>query len=188
MKLTRLSQTFKCEFTCECFYIELRSNRTVRTLAHPRCFRYRATQCEIWKHFAVQINPHHSSLLRTFGFSAINYNWYLPSIFGTNALIWGYFWNVRKGRFWGHWGQWTIDVPKFWFICLFIVPQRLTLVSNAKSQINKNFGTGLPYFFEVGSQTFRNDYKISRSQPQNSTSIVLWPQWPQKRPFLTFLK
>ena len=25
---------------------------------------------------------------------------------------------------------------------------------------------GLPYFFEVGSQTFRNDYKISRSQTE----------------------
>ena len=43
-------------------------------------------------------------------------------------------------------------------------------------------------FFEVGSQIFRNDYKILRSQPQNSTSIILWPQWPQKRPFLTFQK
>ena len=32
------------------------------------------------------------------------------------------------------------------------------------------------------------DYKISRSQPQNSTSIIVWPQWPQKRPFLTFQK
>ena len=30
----------------------------------------------------------------------------------------------------------------------------------------------LYYFFEVGSQTFRNDYKIWRLQPQNSTSIV----------------
>ena len=37
----------------------------------------------------VQIHiPIHSSLLRTFGFSAIStYIWYLPSIFGTNALI-----------------------------------------------------------------------------------------------------
>ena len=31
---------------------------------------------------------------------------------------------------------------------------------------------GVPYFFEVGSQTFRNDYKISRSQPQNSTLMA----------------
>ena len=90
----------------------------------------------------------HSSLLRTFGLSAIStYNWYLPSIFGTNALIWGYFWNVRKGRFWGHWGLRSLrlqprnfsiiseslaanlekvrqtsvwqTVPKFWFIWLF---------------------------------------------------------------------
>ena len=36
-------------------------------------------------------------------------------------------------------------VPKFWFIWLFIVPQRLTLGSNAKrkiwASINQNFGT-----------------------------------------------
>ena len=38
------------------------------------------------------------------------------------------------------------------------------------------------------SQTFSNDCKTSRSQPQNSTLIILWPQWPQKRPFLTFQK
>ena len=58
-----------------------------------------------------------------------------------------------------------------------------------KSELWKHLSyRGLPYFFEVDSQTFRNDYKISRSQPQNSTSIVLWPQWPQKRPFLTFQK
>ena len=43
---------------------------------------------------------------------------------------------------------------------------------------------GLPYFFEVGSHTFRNDCK--RSQPQNSTWIVLWPQWPQNGPCKCF--
>jgi hypothetical protein len=88
-------------------------------------------------------------------------------------------------------------VPKFWFIYLFFVPQRLTLVSNAKRKISKSNKSelwnrlsyrGLPYFFEVGSQTFRNDYKTSRSQPQNSTSIVLWPQWPQKWSFVIFQK
>ena len=34
---------------------------------------------------------------------------------------------------------------------------------------------GLLYFFEVGSQTLRNYYKILRSQSQNSISIVIWP-------------
>ena len=38
---------------------------------------------------------------------------YLPAIFGTNALIWGFFQNVWKGRFWGHWGQRTFKV-EFW--------------------------------------------------------------------------
>ena len=37
---------------------------------------------------------------------------------------------------------------------------------------------GQPYLFEVGIKTFRNDYKMSRSQPQNSTWTILWPQWP----------
>ena len=42
--------------------------------------------------------------------------------------------------------------------------------------INQNFGTVCHTkvcLFEVGSQTFKNDYKISRSQPQDSTLIVL---------------
>ena len=54
----------------------------------------------------------HFLLLMTFlvFFAISTYNSYLPSIFGTNALIWGYFWNVRKGRVWVHWGQSTINV------------------------------------------------------------------------------
>ncbi len=55
-----------------------------------------------------------------------------------------------------------------------------TLVSNAKGNIAKSNKSelwnrlsyrSLPYLFEVRSQTFRNNCKISRSQPQNSTSI-----------------
>ena len=38
----------------------------------------------------------------------------------------------------------------------------------------------LPYLFEVRSQTFRNNCKVSRLQPQNSTSIVICPQRPRK--------
>ena len=49
-------------------------------------------------------------------------------------------------------------------VSFFIVPQRLTLVSNAKRKISKSNKSelwnhlsyrGLSYFFEVGSQTFR---------------------------------
>ena len=48
----------------------------------------------------------HSSLLRTFGFSAIStYDSYLPSIFGKFAIFGGYFQYVCSCRFWGHWGQ-----------------------------------------------------------------------------------
>ena len=64
-----------------------------------------------------------------------------------------------------------------------------TLVSNAKGNLAKSNKSevwnrlsyrGLPYLFEVRSQTFRNNCKISRSQPQNSTSIVIRPQQPRK--------
>jgi hypothetical protein len=64
-----------------------------------------------------------------------------------------------------------------------------TLVSNAKGIIAKSNKSGywnrlsyrgLPYHFEVRSQSFRNDCKIWRSQPQNSTSIVIQPQRPRK--------
>ena len=53
----------------------------------------------------------HPSLLRTFGFSAIStYDSYLPSIFGTNALIWGFFQNFCKANVWSHWGRRTFMV------------------------------------------------------------------------------
>ena len=63
------------------------------------------------------------------------------------------------------------------------------LVNNAKGNIaksnisefwNRLSYRGLTYLFEVRSQTFRNNCKILRSQPQNSTLIVIWPQHPQK--------
>ena len=171
-----------------------------------------------------------SLLLRTFSFSAIStYNSYLPLIFGTNALVWGYFWNVRKGRFWGHWGQRTIDVefwgcdlkiwqpflkisanlekgrqtsvwetvPTFWFISLWYLSFCITYKSSLWGTIKKSNKSerwnrfsyrGLPSFFEVGSQLFRNDSQISRLQPQNLISIVLWPQWTKKRPLLYISK
>ena len=48
----------------------------------------------------------HSSLLSVFGLSATStYNSYLPLIFGIFGMIWGHFWNVRKGRFRGHGGR-----------------------------------------------------------------------------------
>ena len=57
-------------------------------------------------------------------------------------------------------------VPKFFLFVFFIVPQRLTLVSIAKRKISRSNKSelwnplsyrGLPYFFEVGSQTVRNE-------------------------------
>ena len=58
------------------------------------------------------------------------------------------------------------------YLSFFIVPQRLALVSNVKkiSKSNKSelwkclSYRGLPNFFEVGSQTFLNDYKICPRQ------------------------
>ena len=114
--------------------------------------------------FRKILNP--SSLLRTFSLSATStHNLCLQSIFGKNALIWGHFENVWYSRFWGHWGQRTFEVeflgynlenlksflkvwlptPKGlydkWFqnsdlFVFFIVPQRLTIVSNAKRKIS----------------------------------------------------
>ena len=50
--------------------------------------------------------PIHSSLLSVFGLSATStYDSYLPLIFGIFGMIWGHFWNVRKGRFRGHGGR-----------------------------------------------------------------------------------
>ena len=52
--------------------------------------------------------------------------------------------------------------------------------SNKSELWNRLSYRGLPYLFEVRSQTFRNNCKISRSQPQNSIAIVIRPQWPRK--------
>ena len=41
--------------------------------------------------------------------------------------------------------------------------------SNKSELWNRLSHKGLPYLFEVRSQSFRNDFKISRSQPQNFT-------------------
>ena len=41
--------------------------------------------------------------------------------------------------------------------------------SNKSELWNRLSYRGLPYLFEVGSQSFRNDCKLSRSQPRNST-------------------
>ena len=48
----------------------------------------------------------HSLLLSVFGLSATStYDSCLPLILGIFGLIWGHFWNVRKGHFWGHGGR-----------------------------------------------------------------------------------
>ena len=52
--------------------------------------------------------------------------------------------------------------------------------SNKSELWNRLSYRSLPYLFEVRSQTLRNNCKISRSQPQNSTSIVIRPQRPRK--------
>ena len=60
-------------------------------------------RCGRNENYSRSINTAHSSLLTTFGYFAIStYNSYLPPIFGTNTLIWGYFLNVRKDRFRSH--------------------------------------------------------------------------------------
>ena len=58
-----------------------------------------------------------------------------------------------------------------------------TIVSNAKGNLAKSNKSelwnhlsyrGLPYHFEVRSQSFRNDCQISRSQPQNLEADSHW--------------
>ena len=69
--------------------------------------------------------------------------------------------NLEKVRLTSLWFQ-SSDLFVF-----FIVPQRPTLVHNARRKISKSNKPelwnrlsyrGLPYFFRVGSQTFRTDY------------------------------
>ena len=71
-------------------------------------------------------------------------------------------------------------IPKFWFIWLWYLSFCITYKS--KSLRNKKKDKKLKLWNLLSYR------KISRSQPQNSTSNVLWPQWPQKRPFETFWK
>ena len=65
----------------------------------------------------------------------------------------------------------------FIFYCTIVSNAKGNLAKSNKSELwNRLSYRGLPYFFEVRSQTFRNNCKILRSQPQNSTSIVIRPQ------------
>ena len=72
-----------------------------------------------------------------------------------------------------------------------------TLVSNVKGNIAKSNKSelrnclsykGLPYLFEVRCQTFSNNCKILRSQPQDSTSIIIRPYLPRKAQVRIFKK
>ena len=55
------------------------------------------------------------------------------------------------------------------------------IAKSNKSELRNHLSyRGLLYLFEVRSQSFRNDCKILRSQPQNSPSIIIWPQRPRK--------
>ena len=80
-------------------------------------------------------------------------------------------------------------LPKTGWGTLPYAPESEKLVNNAKGNIAKSNKSelwnclsyrGLPYLFEVRSQTFRNDCKILRSQTQNSILVVIRPQWPRK--------
>ena len=62
--------------------------------------------------------------------------------------------------FWGHWGQRRFDV-EFWGYKLGKSKAVLCMTNGSKVLIY--LYRGLSYFFEVVSQSFRNDYKISRS-------------------------
>ena len=62
----------------------------------------------------------------------------------------------------------------FIFYCTLVSITKGNTVKSNKSELwNFLSFRGLPYLFEVRSQTFRNNCKILRLQPQNSTSIVI---------------
>jgi hypothetical protein len=66
-------------------------------------------------------------------------------------------------------------------IFLILLYSKVNIAKSKKSELWNHLSyRGLPYLFEVRSQTFRNNCKISRSQPQNSTSIVILTQPPWK--------
>ena len=92
-------------------FLSLRLNIASEFRAHDRP---KGVTPHCWEHLVLVPTIHISPLLRTFGFSTIStYNSYLPLTFGKFALIWCYFQNICACRFWGHWGQRTIDV-EFW--------------------------------------------------------------------------
>ena len=73
----------------------------------------------------------------------------------------------------------------------------LYLVSDAKGNIAKSNKSDLwnrlsyrilPYLLKVRNQTFRNNFKISKWQPQNSTLIVIRLQQPRKAQMRIFFK
>ena len=75
----------------------------------------------------------------------------------------------------------TLQYFKFYF----------THVSNAKGNIAKSNKSelwnrlsyrGLPYLFEVRSQTLKNNVTLSRSQPQNLTNRGHWTSMTSKGP------
>ena len=56
----------------------------------------------------------------------------------------------------------------FIFYCTIVSNAKGNLAKSNKSELwNRLSYRGLPYLFEVRSQTFRNDCQISRSEPQN---------------------
>ena len=71
-------------------------------------------------------------------------------------------------------------VPNFWFIWLWYISLTSTIISRGSEHWNRLSYRGLPYLFKGRSQTFRNNCKISRSQPENSTFFIIRPQQPRK--------
>ena len=61
------------------------------------------------------------------------------------------------------------------------VKYEICIAKSNKSELWNHLSyRGVPYRFEVRSQTFRKNCKTLRSQPQNPTSIVIGPQRPWK--------
>ena len=91
----------KLELSCQHFVSKVYFSRNVYIFCSSHLSNTFKSHTLKWNTLYAQ-----SSLLRTFGLSTTStYDSYLPLIFGIFGMIWGHFWNVRKGRFRGHAGR-----------------------------------------------------------------------------------
>ena len=82
-----------------------------------------------------------------------------------------------------------LNLLYFIFYCTLVSIVKGNIAKSNKSELRNCLSyKGLPYLFEVRCQTFSNNCKILRSQPQDSTSIIIRPYLPRKAQVRIFKK